>query len=137
MNELGAKLKKLRGKRTLRGLARLSGIQYHTYYRAERGLSVKFSTLKAIAKMLSVTEEDWVSLIISWIKAEVGDDIKLVRLSPKRQLGTLDQIIEKLLSIPKPDQEEILQALERPEILEIIRAGNKLYHRLAEEFDGK
>lgn len=137
MNELGAKLKKLRGKRTLRAIARLSNIGFHTYYRAERGLSVKFSTLKAIAKMLSVTEEDWVSLIISWIKAEVGDDIKLVQLNPKRQLGTLDKINEKLISLPKTDQQEILLALERPEILQFIRAGNKLYDRLAEEFDGK
>lgn len=134
MNELGTKLKKLRGKRSLREIAEKSGLGFHTCYRAERSGSVKFSTLKTIATALGVTDEDWTSLIISWIKLEVGQDISRIDITPKRAGNTLSNITDKLLELPRRDQEQILKALQRREIMQIIQTFNRLYEQIEEEF---
>lgn len=139
MSELSNKLAALKGKHTTAEIVEKLGISRETFRRIERGDSVKLSTLKEIANVLGVKDEDWIELIIAWIKLEIGQDAQKMWIEPKEQKASkLHDAQESAQAkammlfnqLNSEDRHQIILAMERPEIRRSLPALNKLYDSL-------
>jgi transcriptional regulator with XRE-family HTH domain len=98
MSELSNKIKLLRGDRSAEDIAKEVGVSRESFYRIERGGSVKLSTLKQIATALRVPESDWLELLVAWLKSEAGPDARKLWLEPRQRSRPRHDALQQ----PKP-----------------------------------
>jgi len=70
--------------RSARGLSRAAIVAL------ERGLPVKLGTLKLAADAMGVPRHEWLSLVITWVKDALGDELAkefVIKPLPERKTG--------------------------------------------------
>lgn len=133
MSELGNKLKLLRGDASMEEVAARAGVNLRTYWRAEHGVPVKIETLDRISRALPATSEQWVALLMAWIRDQIGEsNWDLLQVNPRAagprmaDENTSKKIARRLIKLPLEDQAAVMKAVDRPELLQVIRAYNAL-----------
>ena len=66
-------VKTLRGQHNYVGFAKRTGVNRQTLTDLEKGIAVKFDTLKRIANACNVREPLWTKMMIAWIRATLGE----------------------------------------------------------------
>lgn len=74
MQTLAERIRALRGNRTVVEFAAATGVSRGALVDAESGQSIRISTLKRIASACGIDSGGWISLLISWIRVEVGEE---------------------------------------------------------------
>ena len=140
MNELGTRIRDLRGALSLEEFARKHGVALRTVANVEDGVPIRKETLLRIAQGAKLTKDETDSLIVAWIRSKLGPDADGFWIEPK--LGALNlnnrknsqscdsKLIDKIRSLPVRHQREILKACDRPEVLASLKHLNLLYDRL-------
>lgn len=136
MNELGNKLRELRGARTLREMDKTTGLAMRTYWRAEKGTQIRIETLNIIREKLLISDKDWPSYLIAWIKSTIGPD-NWAFLDVRPQKGgapantTAEHIKRKINDLSASDQQWLLTMLETDATLGAVRPICELAVRAA------
>lgn len=126
MNELGRKLKLLRGDRLAVDVARMAGLSRETIRKVEDGVSVKFSTLRQIASALRVSKKEWVDLVWAWVRKEVGADYE--KLFEDSGLTVEERELLALFRELLPqERNQLLDAIAQREVRRAMFALNMLY----------
>lgn len=138
MSELGNKIHNLRGKLTLEEFAKKVGVSFSTIANIEKGKAVRKDIILSIAKSLRLPDEDTSELLIAWVRHKLGDDAHRLWIDPKRKSDKLKdsesleaQLITKIRNLPVRFQQEILKAIDRPEVLKGIENLNELHDRIS------
>ena len=125
-NELGHKLKLLRGQMSCGAVAKLSGLSTESVRRIELGRSPRIKSLKKIVTALNGSSDQWVGIVIAWIKCEAGDECECVKIEP-RQAGqdeafaTLSKQTQEAVKLfdklSVPDRDAMIFAMQQSEVL--------------------
>jgi hypothetical protein len=138
MQTLSERIRNLRGNRTVLDFAKVTDVSRGALKDAEDGKSIRLSTLKKIAKACDTDHSSWISLLISWIRVEVGEenfqniDVRPATLevdhllpgSKEVSFGFMLEMIFRHLS--SRDQVEIFKAMTRPAVRECLTAINRV-----------
>jgi len=140
MNELGTRIRGLRGALSLEEFARKHGVALRTVANVEDGVPIRKETLLRIARRAKLTKDETDSLMVAWIRSKLGPDADGFWIEPKRETSNLtdcedskncdSKLIDKIRSLPVRHQQEILKASDRPEVLASLKHLNSLYDRL-------
>lgn len=108
----------LKGKRTSAEVVEGAKISRETFGKIQRGDTVKLTTLKSIAVFLGASRQQWLELVIAWIKEEIGDEAKYLQIHPlsaPRVEGSEDasKINELLASFSESDRHQIVICLHK------------------------
>jgi DNA-binding XRE family transcriptional regulator len=142
MSELSNKLRLLRGERSAEDAAKQVGLSRESFYRIERGGSVKLDTLRQIATGLKLSQSDWLELLIAWLKNEAGADKDHIwiesRNPPKSDVrdsaeAQLALLVQRFNELNPEERRQILLVMERPEARRALAALNKLYDSLRKQ----
>ncbi len=137
MSELSNKVKALRGKMSAEEAGQKCGLSRESFYRVERGGSVKFESLRDIATGLHATESDWLEMIVAWLKYQIGEDAQKLWIEPrvggsKLSDGATNQVGRAMLlftDLNPADRVEITKAMERPEVRACLPAINSVWEK--------
>ena len=134
MSELGNRIKSIRASEAQLGFAERSGLSLRTICKLEAGENVRLATIRQIAEALNLIEVDRLELIVLWLKLELGEDFRKLNVEPKSGHSSLkdsDHLLGKIQvlmnDLPRKYQEQILLAVQRPEILRCLQSLNDLY----------
>lgn len=137
MSELSNKIRLLRGDISAEEAGRRVGLSRESFYRMERGGSVKLATLRQLAQGLAVSESDWLDLLVAWLRQEAGQDAgKLIidtqAMSPLKDASESQSARALALfnQLNAEDRHQVLLLLQRPELRRSLPALNKLYDTL-------
>lgn len=141
---LGNIVKQAREKAKLsqEALAQKSEVSRNTIYNLENGDPVKIENLRKICReVLQMDGETWKRTVTLWLKELLGPDFDLyaterhasqTRVHERTEQRALDErFAAKLHRLTREQQKEVLRALERPHILESLRALNDLHDKLS------
>jgi transcriptional regulator with XRE-family HTH domain len=138
MSELGNKIKTLRKGDTLKEFAERVGLSWSMIAKIEKGDNPSKETVSTIAHRLKLSQADYADLLRIWVKAQLGDDAKLLWIDPKKESELIHesnniplQIQTLAANLPDRLQHQVLLALQRPEIIRSIEHLNNLHDRLA------
>jgi transcriptional regulator with XRE-family HTH domain len=112
---------------------RSKGVARSTVSAIEQGVPVKLETIRLLADALQLNREEWTTLLIDWLRIELGDEFdKLdIRLRDGSELRDADTVANRLRqvvnSLTPSAQQQILKAAERPEIRDVLPALNRIY----------
>ncbi|NOS68329.1 MAG: helix-turn-helix domain-containing protein [Verrucomicrobia bacterium] len=127
VTNLAHKILLLKGERTSAALCAGAEISRETFSKIQRGDStIKLSTLKLIADFLGATKEQWLELVIAWVKEQIGDEAKYLRIEPLN--APMDNVTEDAKKL-----NELLASFSELERHEIIIC----LHKLVTSFMGK
>jgi transcriptional regulator with XRE-family HTH domain len=137
MSELSNKIKALRGDLSAEEAGQKAGVSRESFYRIERGGSVKFETLRAIAKAFELPEADWLELVAAWLRSEIGEDANKLWIEPKDghsrlREGEDSQVARAMMlftQLNPADRSEITKAMERPEVRGCLPAINSVWEK--------
>jgi transcriptional regulator with XRE-family HTH domain len=141
MSSLSNALEALIGNRSHNEVAKLSGISRASISKIIAGDSVKLSTLRVLAESLHVSEEDWLELVVAWIRGEITaqDAQKLIiqPTDPKSRIREeeADQIalaMMKYRALPADQRQELLLAMDRPAVMACLPAINRAWASIDE-----
>lgn len=137
MSELGNKIAHLRGSLSLKEFADKAGLSWSLIAKLEKGQVPRLATVQLIAQKLKLKEADRTDLVLAWIKAELGPEAKHFWIDPKKPAELLKdkeniphQVAGLVSALPTQMQAEILNALQRPEVLKSVKHLNELYDRV-------
>jgi transcriptional regulator with XRE-family HTH domain len=140
MKPVGNKLKTLRGKLNLDQFeaAHRAHVSRETIRKAEEGIGIKLKSVKQIARALGASEADIDDLICDWLRAHAGVDAGRISIAPKAksQLREVAQTLPKQIAsssanLTLTEQESILLALGRPEVVRFIADLNAFYESIS------
>jgi transcriptional regulator with XRE-family HTH domain len=141
MSELSAKIAALKGSRRTSHLVRGADVSRATFRKIELGQSIKLSTLKEIAKALTVDESapEWLDLLVAWIKSEVGYDSRKLWIEPRAGSSTLHDAAESETArammlfeqLNAGDRAQIVKAMQRPEVRACLPAINRIWEKVS------
>jgi hypothetical protein len=141
MMTLSEHIKSLRGKRNYVEFATVTHVNRQTLKDIEDGKSVLIETVKRIADACGVDAAQWLSILIAWIRLQVGDQ-EFAKLDIRPALsGSLHvdhpfpagkddfgQMVQYLFrQLRSPEQVEIFKALTRPAIREGLATINRVF----------
>lgn len=140
MATLAERIAELRGSRNYVEFAEFTSVNRQTLRDVESGSPPRIDTLREIAKACRLGEEEWVELLVLWIRSTVGEDEfrKLdVRPSHASIAGSKRQDMSVLLAVlfdnlTVGQKLLLLKALVQPEILRCVFEITKLYERALE-----
>jgi transcriptional regulator with XRE-family HTH domain len=140
MATLAERITELRGSRNYVEFAEFTSVNRQTLRDVESGSPPRIDTLREIARACRLGEEEWVELLVLWIRSTVGEDEfrKLdVRPSHACLAGSKRQDISVLLAVlfdnlTVGQKLLLLKALTQPEILRCVFEITKLYERALE-----
>jgi len=132
VSELSSKLAVLKGSK------RTTEVSYETFRKIERGQSVKLKTLRRIADALNVTDAEWLDMVVAWLKTEAGRDAQKLSIRPREGHSALhDAAVDKLAratdlfqQLNSQDAEEIIKAMQRPEVRACLVAINQVWEKM-------
>lgn len=133
MQTLAERIRILRGNRTVVDFADATGVSRGALKDAEDGKSIRLCTLEKIARACSVDANGWISLLISWIRVEVGDkDFRKLDIRPalpdNSQAANFAATLELLFrQLSAAEQTEIFKAITRTPVRQCLPAINRLY----------
>lgn len=140
MATLAERITELRGTRNYVEFAEFTSVNRQTLRDVESGSPPRIDTLREIAKACQLGEDEWVELLVLWIRSTIGEDEfrKLdVRPSHASLSGKKRQDITALLAVLFDNltigqKLLLLKALAQPEILSCVFEITKLYERALE-----
>ena len=136
MSELSNKIRSLRGKLSAEEAADKCKLSRESFYRMERGGSVKLATLKQIAQGFEVPETEWLELLTAWIRTEVGLDAGKLWIEPKRlgtsalresEESTVARAMMLYQALNPSERAEIDKAMERKPVRDCLPAINRVW----------
>lgn len=136
MKELGNKLKALRGRLSIEQAASATGRSRETIRKLETGLNISLKSLKKIAKGYKAEPEDEDDLVCTWLRGHAGDHAKRLRIEPlsakRSRLADVARdktsaMIEAFSGLTTKEQDALLLAAQRPEVLRSVRHLHQLY----------
>lgn len=140
MSELANKIKLLRGDLSAEDAAKKCGISRESFYRIERGGTVKLDTLRQMAAGFEMKGADWIGLLVAWLRNETGPDERFVYIEPKsrnrseltdRENSQIELAMTLFKALPPADRKEIIHAMERPEVRACLPAINQTWEKLS------
>jgi transcriptional regulator with XRE-family HTH domain len=117
---------------------RSKGVARTTVSAIELGIPMKLDTVRLLADALKLNTADWTTLLIDWLRIELGDEFNRVDIRPRDsdELHAADtagsRLQRLLLDLSPRTQEQMLAALERPEVRDAIPALTRIYDAGAE-----
>lgn len=138
VSDLADAIKRIRGNVSQRRFAKLAGIGFRTLCKIELDEDiVKLSTILGIAEKRKLKEAEKLDLIRAWIRMQLGDladhliiDLREPSELHDREPGAAVKLMTKISNLPARAQNELLKAVDRPEVLNGIRNLNEMYERL-------
>ena len=136
MQELGNKLRALRGDRSFEEMAGITGISRETLRKLESGENVSLKSLRTIARGVKALPEDELELIATWLRATAGSAAKHLHIAPidakRSRLATVGHdtaraLHDKFTALSTKEQAAILTAMQRPAVLRSLMHLNTLY----------
>jgi transcriptional regulator with XRE-family HTH domain len=140
MSELSNKIKAIRGQLNADEAGSKCGLSRESFYRIERGGSVKFQTLQAIATGFGLPESDWLNLLGSWLKHEAGVDAAKLFIEPREQAvsslndaesSQVGRAMMLFTDLNPHDRAEVLKAMQRPEVRACLPAINSVWEKFS------
>jgi hypothetical protein len=139
MSELSTKVKKLRGDKSPVEAAEMCDLSRESFYRIERGGSVKLETLRSIAKGFKLSEPDWLDLLASWLRHEAGPDEVKLWIESKQGESQLndsesDEIGKAMIlfkGLNHIDRKEVLKAMDRKEVRDCLPSINNCWEKFS------
>ena len=138
MGELSNKIKAIRGALSADVAAKRCGLSRESFYRIERGGSVKYETLKQISVGFGLSQTDWLELLVAWLKTEAGEDesklwIERKESSPSTLRDGEDSQVARAMMLFKGlnanDRKEITNAMRRAEVRGCLPAINRVWEK--------
>lgn len=140
MSELSARLAALKNHVQTAEIIKLAGVSRETFRKIERGDSVKLKTLHQIAKALKADEEQWIELVIAWLKTEAGPAAAKIWIQSKTPSTLKDaresqstQALMLFETLNAADRAEVIKTMQRKEVITCIAAINRVIDRIASE----
>jgi len=138
VSELSSKLAVLKGSKRTTEILSAAKVSYETFRKIERGQSVKLKTLRRIADALNVTDAEWLDMVVAWLKTEAGRDAQKLSIRPREGHSALhDAAVDKLAratdlfqQLNSQDAEEIIKAMQRPEVRACLVAINQVWEKM-------
>ncbi len=137
MSELSNKIKSLRGTLSAEDAGEKCGLSRESFYRMERGGTVKIDTLRDIAKGFKLSEDEWLDLLAAWLKMQAGDDGLKLFIERKghstKSKGSDSEIATAMTlftNLTPDERQEILNAMRRPEVRACLPAINSVWDKL-------
>lgn len=116
------------------------GVSRETLRKIESGETIKISTLKQIATGLGASRPDVIELVCTWLRCHAGDEIEAIDITPRTKPSALqaagqsatDRLTRAAAALTTREQEILLAAINRPEVLRSIAHLNSLWDAAAE-----
>lgn len=136
MSELSNKIKSIRGSMSAEDAGVKCGLSRESFYRIERGGTVRIDTLRDIAKGFGLEEDQWLELLVAWLKMQAGNDSYKLFIESKSpgELQDRDNQVSLAMSLfinlTPDDRQEIINAMKRPEVRACLPAINSVWEKL-------
>lgn len=138
MSELADAIKRIRGDIPQQEFAKLADIGFRTLCKIELDEDiVKLSTILRIAEKRRLKKPEMLDLIRAWIRTQLGDIANDLIIDVKEPVALRDKeppvtvrLMGKLSNLPSRHQQELLKAVDRPEVLNGVHTLNEMYERL-------
>jgi transcriptional regulator with XRE-family HTH domain len=136
MSELSNKIRALRGELSAEEAADKCQLSRESFYRVERGGSVKLATLKQIAKGFKLPEAEWLELLTAWLRTEAATDADKLWIEPKsqkvsrlrdREESTMARALMLFQQLNPSERQEIEKAMERKAVRDCLPAINRVW----------
>lgn len=144
VSELATRIKKLRGDLTQEEFAVKCKLGTRTIAGLEAlDENVRLKTLRQIRKACGLSTEEWLDLLISWLKVHLGIDfyeLKIEKVPNPRGKWILhdrtDQDVLRLFNtLEDADKTQVLKTMQRKEVLACLPAINDVWDKLEIESD--
>jgi hypothetical protein len=137
MSELSNKIKAIRGVLSAEEAGVKCGLSRESFYRVERGGSVKIETLRDIAKGFHISENEWLDLLVAWLKHEAGADAEMLFIESKRggsklhdhESSQVQRAMSLFTNLNPTDRAEITKAMQRTEVRACLPAINSVWEK--------
>jgi len=139
MSELSNKIQSILGDMKAVAAGKLCDLSRESFYRIERGESVGYETLLKIKKGFKLNQNDWLELLVAWLKQEAGADapyliIQAREVSPSmlrdNEASQVAKAMMLFTDLNLADRQEVTHAMQRPEVRACLPAINSLYEKL-------
>lgn len=142
MSELAQKIATLRGELSGEAAAEKCGVSRETFYRIQRGGTVKLDTLKKIWSAFKLAPADQAELLSAWLIKEAGPEHSKVLIEPAihgasalKDAGN-NQTAQAMMLFRElaPEQRAlIIKSMQRPEILASLNSMNTVWEKFDRE----
>lgn len=142
MTELATRIKKLRGDLTQEEFAKKCKLGKRTIAGLEAfDDNVRLRTLRQIRKACGLSTDEWLNFLIDWIKAQLGPDFYELKIEKTQNLmgdwileeRTDEDLIRLFKTLRQPDQQQIIKAMQRKEVLACLYSINSVWAKLEAE----
>ena len=122
------------------GAAAKCGVSRETIRKLRTGESTKLSTLKSICQAIGTPTEEWVAIVIAWVRQELGDEAESVYIESKAPNNSSlrdgaqsieSQAIKLFHDLTDVERDEIIKTMQRPGVIECVKAINRVWERLS------
>lgn len=136
MSELSAKISEFKGQRQTSEIIESAGISRQTFRKIELGDSVKLSTLRAISNAIGATDEQWLELLVAWLKNEAGTEARKIWIESRadkakesHQPSGTARAMMAFEQLNAGEREQILLAMQRKEVIACLPAINRVWEK--------
>ena len=142
MRDLSEHIKSVRGKLTQREFAKKCGLSLRTISGIEsNGESLHLRTLQQIRKSTQMSREQWLDLLISWLKLELMDDFNRLHIAKARAATSAlhasdiaeSHALHLFRQLNDTDQQQIEKVMQRPVVMECLRSINNFWDEARSE----
>ena len=108
-------------------MADAAKIHIRTYVYLETGNVARFKTLERIMDAAQASPLMRASIVRAWIEQQVGEENwRLIHSRHDEQKPLIDQIIQAVKALKSEDQQDLLAALQSPQVVSCLKKLNEI-----------
>ncbi|HEU5123927.1 MAG TPA: hypothetical protein VFW05_07675 [Verrucomicrobiae bacterium] len=139
MSELSAKLSDFKGQRKTSDIIAAAGISRETFRKIERGQPTRLDTLRQISQAMKLSEDQWMELMIAWIKSQLGDQSSKLEIRPlsessvlkNRARNPVDDVMMLFTNLNAAERIDIIKAMQRKEVRACLPGINRIWEKFS------